>query len=90
MANPSAAETVVPPPPRLTGDFQADYVVIQNWMEAFYDALVLQSGLANPSFQATANVDPNNLPDPAETTIANAQETANLAITALKNHNLFP
>jgi hypothetical protein len=68
-----------PSPPRLTGDYQADSVIINDYLWDFYTAAV-QSGLLNPQAQATAQpIDPSNLPDPANTTIATAQLTANLA-----------
>jgi hypothetical protein len=79
MANPSD-NLVVPPPPRLTGDWPTDYLAVMNWMNAFYTAQTTPP----PPFDAT------NLPDPANTTTGLAQQTANAAITALKNHSLYP
>lgn len=87
-----AQNTVVPQPPRLSGDAQADLISLNNWMWQFYQATVVESGLLDPSYQATASptFDPNNLPDPADTSVARAQQTANAAITALLAHSLYP
>lgn len=86
-----AANTVVPPPPRLTGDATTDVVSLNKWVWDFFTATVVESGLLDPSFQANAGTfDPNALPDPANSSIAKAQDTANRAIEALKAHSLFP
>lgn len=78
--------TVVPPPPRLTGDDAADLVALREWSWDFYNATVTQSGLLDPSFQsATGTFDPNNLPDPANSSIAKAQQTANEAYALAKS-----
>lgn len=87
----SKSQTPVFAPPRQTGDPQADTKAIIDWLWAFYEATVLASGLLDPSYQASSTpVDPANLPDPTNTTIAQAQATANAAITALQNHSLYP
>ncbi len=76
----SNVNAVVPPPPRFTGDKQADFLAMVDWMQSFYSATVVESGLLDPSAQATPQTwDPNNLPSPASTNIATAQQTANLA-----------
>lgn len=80
MASTDRSATVVKPPPRRTGDIQADTIAYVSWFWEFYQATVLQSGLLDPSFQADAGTfDPNNLPDPANSSIAKAQQTANEA-----------
>jgi hypothetical protein len=68
MANPSA-NLVVPPPPRLTGDWQSDYIAVSNWMSDFYFAQTTPPPL----------FDPSALPDPTNTTAGLAQQTANIA-----------
>lgn len=87
-----ANNAVIPPPPRVTGDMPADFKAIIEWMWTFYNASVVESGLLDPTFQATASptFDPNNLPDPADTSIAKSQQTANAAIGYLLAHSLIP
>ena len=71
---------VIPPPPRFSGDSQADLLAMVDWLWDFYNAAVVETGLLNPSTQATAQAwDPNNLPQVSSTTLATAQQTANLA-----------
>jgi hypothetical protein len=83
--------TVVKPPPRYTGDPQVDGKALFDWMWEFFQATVVQSGLLDPKYQSTAGTfDSDNLPDPADTSIARAQDTANHAIEALKAHGLYP
>jgi len=90
-SNTKKSQTVVPTPPRLTGDAPQDVKLLQKWLQDFYNAAVVQSGLLDPNYQANAGTfDPDNLPDPTDSTIAKAQDTANRAIEALKAHNLFP
>jgi len=64
----------------MTGDATADLIALNQWVSAFYSATVVQSGLLDPSYQADAGTfDPNNLPDPTDSSIAKAQDTANRA-----------
>lgn len=72
----------IPSPPRLEGDWAKDAMALRDWLAQFFYAAVLQSGLLDPAYQASGadDIDENNLPDPAATTIARAQETANLAV----------
>lgn len=72
---------IVPPPPRAsTGDPAMDVRILLDWLWNFYQATVLESGLLDPTYQATAApFDPNNLPDPTNSSIATAQDTANRA-----------
>lgn len=73
-----------PPPPRLTGTLSIDMVALREWIWAFYQATVIQSGLLDPAFQADPGTfDPNNLPSPSDTSIAKAQNTANHAFRDL-------
>lgn len=76
-------KTPPPTPPRLTGDYTTDAAILTKWIWAFYQSTVLESGLLDPTFQSDAGTfDPNNLPDPANTSIARAQDTANHAYQA--------
>jgi hypothetical protein len=73
-------ETTIQTPPRLTGDYNADAKILNDYLHQFYQAAVVQSGLLDPTYQAqSAELEPDNLPDPANTTIAQAQLTANEA-----------
>jgi len=69
-----------PTPPRLTGDAESNSAAILQWMSQFYNTTVRETGLLDPAYQATPGTfDPASLPDPAKTTIAAAQQTANEA-----------
>lgn len=68
MSNPSDL-VIVPPPPRLTGDWPTDFVAVQTWMSQFYTANTTPPGV----------FDPSNLPNPTNTTVGLAQQTANAA-----------
>lgn len=58
--------------------------MLREWLWAFYTATVVESGLLDPSYQSDAGTfDPDNLPDPADTSIAKAQDTANRAYAAI-------
>jgi hypothetical protein len=85
---------IVPPPPRMTGNAEVDMYSLVNWMWDFYSATVIETGLLNPTTQSTAaSWDPNNLPNPSSTTIASAQQTANLAwrfATLINNSLTYP
>jgi len=70
MSNTDQNSPLWPPPPRLTGDYKSDAVTLADYLSDFYQAVV-----AAPP----AAIDPNNLPDPANATIASAQLTANIA-----------
>lgn len=80
------SETTVQTPPRLTGDYAADAKILNDYLHQFYQAAVVQSGLLDPTYQAqSAELDPESLPDPASTTIAQAQLTANEAYKLAKD-----
>jgi hypothetical protein len=81
-----ADQTVVPPPPRI--DFDPNDVAsmagavrsLLGWVNDFYRSTVIESGLLDPDYQSTAGTfDPDSLPDPADSSIARAQQTANEA-----------
>lgn len=77
-------DVVIPSPPRPSGDPASDIIALTRWLNDFYNTAVRLSGLLNPNFQATPDTfDANNLFDPENTTIANAQLTANLAYNRL-------
>jgi hypothetical protein len=85
------ANAVIPPPPRATGDAAVDSAAMIQWAWQFFTATVVESGLLDPAYQADPGTfDPNNLPDPTNTSIARAQNTANKAIAALLAHGLYP
>jgi hypothetical protein len=71
---------IIAPPPRASGNPQADTKSITDWLWSFFIAAVVESGLLDPSFQSDAGTfDPDSLPDPADSSIAKAQDTANRA-----------
>lgn len=84
MAEFKARETskVPPPPARLTNNAEVDLLSFQQWMSEFYLTTVLETGLLDPTYQASGgdDIDVDNLPDPVATTIARAQATANLGV----------
>lgn len=74
-------DTPIPTPPRPTGDTQKDIAALFAALNEQHKALVVESKLADPAFQGTAEtIDTANLPDPANTSIATAQATANEAL----------
>ncbi len=69
---------IIQTPPRRSGNAETDAANMVDWLWTFYQATVNESGLLDPTFQASAGrIDPDNLPDPANTSIARAQATAN-------------
>ncbi len=56
-------------------------VALNTWVWEFFQSTVVQSGLLDPSYQfgTPPTFDPNNLPDPTDTSISRAQQTANEA-----------
>ena len=71
-----------PAPPRLTGVPETDIVIIAGWMNDFYRSVVLEGEYVAAGGQFdTGTFDPSSLPDPASSTIAKAQQTANEAYT---------
>lgn len=75
-----AANTVIPPPPRPTGDTAADLVELYEWAQSLYEAAVIEAKLLDPAHQANAGTfDANALTDPTAASIATAQDTANRA-----------
>lgn len=66
-----------PQPPRMTGDPQRDFVSMVQWANDFYRAVVLENAYADQIEVASTLED---LTDPADGTVATAQETANSAL----------
>ena len=66
----SGSFTGAPPPPRLTGDYQSDSVTLADYLADFYNGAITLT---------SATVDPNNLPVPGSSSIADAQLVANRA-----------
>ena len=65
----------------MTGDPATDVQSLLQWTWQFYTALqtALDNAVSSQSQTSAANWDPTDLPDPATTNIATAQQTANLA-----------
>lgn len=71
---------VPPQPPRMTGDVEADVKSIAYWLNQFYQYAFLQNAVLTVEGQSQAGTfDPTTLPDPASSTVAKAQDTANRA-----------
>jgi hypothetical protein len=76
-----SSQTVIQPPPRVSGNAANDQRSLIEWLHGFFRAGVLESGLLDAEYQASGadEIDYNDLPDPAATTIARAQGVANAA-----------
>jgi len=72
---------VPPPPPRYTGDPEVDGPAASHYLHDFYEAAVIEGYFLNTEEQLAdgGDFDPASLPDPASTTVAIAQDTANNA-----------
>lgn len=76
----------IPSPPRYEGDVGAYVAASAQWQAELYKALVLQNQFVTRSEQFIAeDFDPSSLPDPASSTIATAQQTANEAYGIASN-----
>lgn len=74
------SQSLLVAPPRTTGDPQQDLALIVNWMYLLYQILQVNGTFVTAASQVTANTfNPTTLPDPANTNLANAQQTANNA-----------
>lgn len=82
----------IPPPPRRTGDADADMAMFAQWFYRFYTAAVIEGGLLRADQQEVEQpIDPASPPSPASTTLATAQATANTAlVAATATAALFP
>lgn len=65
-------------PPRLTGNPEFDLPALGEYLFDLYNVLVVEGVLQG----GTAEIIATDLPDPGSTTLAQAQETANQALTA--------
>lgn len=66
------------PPPRATGNAEQDFPSYAQWFWDFYNAVLAR----NDQIAGTDDdFDPGDLPDPASSSIAQAQQTANEAYT---------
>jgi hypothetical protein len=82
------SNTVIPPPPRISDDEDPAVVIkkLSDWFNDFYRSAVIASGLLDPKYQAsTPTFDGNNLAAPSNTTIGQAQQTANEAYNLAKS-----
>lgn len=66
-------------PPRTTGNAQQDFPIMIDWFYRAYQVIVQAVNYINEQVQETPDLDINDLPDPTNTTLAQAQNTANLA-----------
>lgn len=64
------------PPPRRSGDAEADAEALSNWLNDIAKVLAGQQETIG-ALSGDATVDPNDLPDPASTNLPTAQQTAN-------------
>jgi hypothetical protein len=76
------ATRVPPPPPRATGEPEVDMRGLMQWAYDFYEKGVTGGYFLNDLEESqSGDFDPSTLPDPATSTIARAQQTANEAYT---------
>lgn len=80
-----------PPPPRMTGNVSTDIVAIANWLNDFFTVVVRGGFFVETGSQFdTDSFDASSLPDPASSTIAKAQQTANEAfVLASQNRTVI-
>lgn len=84
MADPATITTtpaapLLPAPPRTTGNPQSDLPLIVDWMYKLYQVIIVNGFYVSQNSQTQSNLNPNDLPDPATSNIATAQDTANKA-----------
>lgn len=82
MAATDLVNTPIPGIPQLTGNTDQDVQLLYRWITDFHRTHVHQTGLLDPARQFTppASIDHTNPPDPANSSIAIAQATANAAL----------
>lgn len=74
----ATGSTVPPPPPRFTGDPKQDLAALIHWVNDFFRAAVLEGFFFSRVNQSDPeDVVVTDLPDPASTNLATAQQTAN-------------
>lgn len=74
---PTTGVASVLPPPRLSGNPQADAAALSNWLNEIAKILAGQQATIGSLSGDAGTIDPNDLPDPASTNLATAQQTAN-------------
>lgn len=77
--------TTPAPPPNLSGNKDEDFVRITQWIWSFYRAVLAN----NAALQGSGSqvIDTSNLPDPATSSVATAQQTANEAYVLASQAN---
>lgn len=68
-------------PPRTSGNAQADIPILVDWLYKAYLSIKSAIDFINGQVKDNPNLELTNLPDPANSTIAQAQTTANQAYT---------
>jgi hypothetical protein len=87
-ATPGEAKTIrLLPPPRLTGDAAVDATAQNQWAQNLFRAFQSQSQTINGLTGDAGTIDPGDLPDPATSSVAKAQATANQAYTLASQAN---
>lgn len=66
-------------PPRSTGRPELDFPILIDYVYRAYQVIVQSVNYINAQVQDNPNLNVNDLPDPGNTTLAQAQTTANLA-----------
>lgn len=75
-----ASVPLLPAPPRSTGNPQQDLPLIVDWMYKLYQVVIVNQYYISQNSQTDAqNFDASSLPDPSNTNLATAQDTANKA-----------
>lgn len=65
-------------PPRWEGDPKRDIASLSSWINQFYERAILEDYFAT-TVAGSSDFDPSSLPDPANTNLQQAQQTANEA-----------
>lgn len=80
MTDETSGNNTILEPPRQTGDVAVDMAAQAQWNKGLYDALVLNGQFLSTAEQFdTGDFDPDSLPSPSNTNVAQAQQTANEA-----------
>lgn len=69
------------PPPRTTGNSQQDFPLVVDWMWKAYQVINQSVTYISSQVDGNTEISLTSLPDPATSTIAVAQQTANAAYT---------
>lgn len=84
LGAPTTPETVPIPrqlesPPRTTGNAQMDFPIVIDWLWRAYQIIAQAVNYINAQIEDNPDININDLPDPATSTVAQAQTTANQA-----------